>query len=294
MGMSTTPASTRSRRPAGTPTGGQFAPEVHAEPEVELGATDHVDHSLVDDAPAVMRACGTVFHLRRDGVFPLWPQAMRFQFDRPLSPGEYRQAAQIIGYAYRATVAGESMGQPEIDSPSSFIVYADTTKTRRDDLGMAMEEFEDVLPQMLEEGTPVRSTNRAGPGTAGTRLVDGMGPIEFRIYYDDVWGDDEDLPPENESGTTYWRNADGQLHRTDGPAVERPGGGQEWWVNGQLHRTDGPAIEWPNGDRQWWVNGRLHRTDGPAFEWGGEHRSWWVNGTQFTEEEFLRCFGVIG
>ena len=28
-----------SRQPAGTPTGGQFAPEVHAEPEVALGAT---------------------------------------------------------------------------------------------------------------------------------------------------------------------------------------------------------------------------------------------------------------
>ncbi len=34
-GMSTTQAS-RSRRPAGTPTGGQFAPEAHAEPEVTL------------------------------------------------------------------------------------------------------------------------------------------------------------------------------------------------------------------------------------------------------------------
>ena len=35
--MSTNPASARSRRPAGTPTGGQFAPEAHAEPEVALG-----------------------------------------------------------------------------------------------------------------------------------------------------------------------------------------------------------------------------------------------------------------
>ncbi len=37
--MSTTHATnTRSRRPAGVPTGGQFAPEVHAEPEVSLPA----------------------------------------------------------------------------------------------------------------------------------------------------------------------------------------------------------------------------------------------------------------
>ena len=33
--MSPSPTS-RSRRPAGTPTGGQFAPEAHAEPEVAL------------------------------------------------------------------------------------------------------------------------------------------------------------------------------------------------------------------------------------------------------------------
>ncbi len=38
--MSTTSTAHRSRRPAGVPTGGQFAPEVHAEPEVALpGAT---------------------------------------------------------------------------------------------------------------------------------------------------------------------------------------------------------------------------------------------------------------
>ena len=36
--MSTNPTSAQSRRPAGTPTGGQFAPETHAEPEVTLGA----------------------------------------------------------------------------------------------------------------------------------------------------------------------------------------------------------------------------------------------------------------
>ena len=36
--MSTSPTPNRSRRPAGTPTGGQFAPEAHAEPEVTLGA----------------------------------------------------------------------------------------------------------------------------------------------------------------------------------------------------------------------------------------------------------------
>ena len=26
--------------------------------------------------------------------------------------------------------------------------------------------------------------------------------------------------------------------------------------NGELHRTDGPAVEYPNGDKYWWFNGK--------------------------------------
>jgi hypothetical protein len=75
------------------------------------------------------------------------------------------------------------------------------------------------------------------------------------------------------------RNEKGELHRTDGPAVERPNGYREWWVEGKPHRVDGPAIEWANGDRSWWVEGKLHRVDGPAIEWAnGGYREWWVEG----------------
>ena len=92
--MSTAPTS-RSRRPAGTPTGGQFAPEAHAEPEVALdpdadpsdqspGSRREVDaHGTVrwydadgkphrDGGPAVEYADGTTFwyqhgEVHRDG-----------------------------------------------------------------------------------------------------------------------------------------------------------------------------------------------------------------------------------
>ena len=43
MGMSTNPTPARSRRPAGTPTGGQFAPEARAEPEVALGGAPELE-----------------------------------------------------------------------------------------------------------------------------------------------------------------------------------------------------------------------------------------------------------
>jgi hypothetical protein len=32
-------------------------------------------------------------------------------------------------------------------------------------------------------------------------------------------------------------------------------GHKEWWLNGELHREDGPAIERPNGSNYWWLNG---------------------------------------
>ena len=31
-----------------------------------------------------------------------------------------------------------------------------------------------------------------------------------------------------------------------------------WYLNGNLHRTDGPAIECANGDKEWCLNGKYH------------------------------------
>jgi hypothetical protein len=88
------------------------------------------------------------------------------------------------------------------------------------------------------------------------------------------------------NGNKYWCNDNGELHRTDGPAIERKDGQLEWWVNGELHRTDGPAIEWSDGDKSWWINGKRHRIDGPAIEYYNGFLEWYVNGKKLTEEEF--------
>jgi hypothetical protein len=79
-------------------------------------------------------------------------------------------------------------------------------------------------------------------------------------------------------GDKAWTNSDGDLHRTDGPAVEYLNGDKAWWVRGKRHRTDGPAIEFSNGDKEWYVNGNLHRIDGPAVEWSNGDKVWWVEG----------------
>jgi hypothetical protein len=128
------------------------------------------------------------FHRRRDGVYPGTPYAMRFEANRPLTDDEVSQMAQLIGYRYRAAIRGESLGWPERDSAHSFVVAADTTKSRSDDLGVALEDFEDDLDGLIFEGSPVRTTDRAGAGTRGTRLVEGFNDPDLKvaIYYDDV------------------------------------------------------------------------------------------------------------
>jgi len=58
------------------------------------------------------------------------------------------------------------------------------------------------------------------------------------------------------NGDKLWKNEKGELHRVDGPAIEKKNGTKYWYQNGRLHRTNGPAIEWANGDKWWWLNGK--------------------------------------
>jgi len=162
-------------------------------PDIPDGAPVPVEHPSVQDG-AVFDSVSVddqVFHRRRDKVFPGEPYAIRLQANRPLTDDEARHVAGAMGYAYRSTVAGEPLGMPQRDTPYSFVVSADTTKSARDDLGMALEAFEDMLPTMIDEGSSVRKTDRAGAGTKGTRLVEGMHEpdLAFEVYYDSVFDD---------------------------------------------------------------------------------------------------------
>jgi len=89
-----------------------------------------------------------------------------------------------------------------------------------------------------------------------------------------------------DSGDKYWY-FNGEIHREDGPAVERSNGDKEWYKNGVRHREDGPAIEYANGNKYWCLNGEYHREDGPAIEWANGGKEWYINGKYLTEEEFL-------
>ena len=90
----------------------------------------------------------------------------------------------------------------------------------------------------------------------------------------------------HKDGTKEHYNSKGQLHRTDGPAIEWMNGYKAWLQNGKFHRINGPAIEWPDGTKFWYQNGKLHCLDGPAAEYSYGEVNYWIEGVQLTEKEF--------
>ena len=86
-------------------------------------------------------------------------------------------------------------------------------------------------------------------------------------------------------GTVVYRNAVGQTHRIDGPAVVYPDGSLMWYRNNRLHREDGAAIIHPDGEQHWYQSGKRHRTDGPAIVHANGAQEWWINGTEYNSAE---------
>ena len=91
---------------------------------------------------------------------------------------------------------------------------------------------------------------------------------------------------EDKYGTKIYYLGD-ELHRLDGPAVERADGEKHWYLNGTRHREDGPAIEYVDGTKAWYLNGKLHREDGPAIECADGDKVWYLNGKELTKEGFI-------
>jgi hypothetical protein len=124
-----------------------------------------------------------VAYVRADKFsFHNYPDAMRIRASRPLSEVEVQKVAQLTGYHHRATLNGEGLSDPARCGNASVLVGTDNTKSagRKSMFG----EFEDGLEARLQEGSPVRKTDRSGPGTKGTRLIEGFGDdVSFTLYY---------------------------------------------------------------------------------------------------------------
>ncbi|GEL48830.1 hypothetical protein CHO01_39460 [Cellulomonas hominis] len=108
---------------------------------------------------------------------------LRVQVDRDLTTDEAtRQLAALVGYRW-AAVGGEPIAQVHQDSPNSIIVYADATKTRSFERVAA---FLTEVGDTIREGSPVRVTDRSGPGTLGTRLVSPLAGVGTVTLYQEV------------------------------------------------------------------------------------------------------------
>ena len=97
----------------------------------------------------------------------------------------------------------------------------------------------------------------------------------------------------NKLETKKYYNAEGKLHREDGPAREYADGSKSWYLNGKRHREDGPAVECVNGDKFWYLNDKRHRKDGPAVEWSNGNEEWYLNDEEVTEETVRKLGKMI-
>jgi hypothetical protein len=88
------------------------------------------------------------------------------------------------------------------------------------------------------------------------------------------------------TGAKIWR-VDGDIHRTDGPAIVFADGSKNWCQHNKLHRTDGPAIENADGTKAWLLDDDYHRTDGPAIEYTSGSMSWYLRGDSLSFDEWL-------
>ena len=59
-------------------------------------------------------------------------------------------------------------------------------------------------------------------------------------------------------GDIRYKNKNGKLHRTDGPALETPSGYKVWCINGLVHREDGPAVVYSDGQVCYYLNHRKY------------------------------------
>ena len=113
---------------------------------------------------------------------------IRVVCDCRLNEGEVERLAGCLVYALRATLAGDDLGEPEttyalIEGGAAFTIVEadyDSDSSIRTDPDPA-QAF-DAARLYITQGTPVRQTDRAGWGTRGTRLVEGIAACNLTFY----------------------------------------------------------------------------------------------------------------
>lgn len=106
-----------------------------------------------------------------------------------------------------------------------------------------------VTHEMLDEGEPsplgfrVKRTNMDSKG--GQEWFRGS-----KLHRDETEGP----AVITHEHVAYYRN--GKLHRTNAPAIEYKNGLKMWMRSGYLNREDGPAVIRPDGTEEYYINDR--------------------------------------
>ena len=118
--------------------------------------------------------------------------AIRVLCDRRLQPQEISRLAGCLGYAFQSTLAGPELPAPDVNWMEAagrvgiavtftLLVFAYDARLSTRTAPDYAEAFAKAR-EYIQNGTPVRATNRAGNGTEGTRLVEGIGTANLSFY----------------------------------------------------------------------------------------------------------------
>jgi len=118
--------------------------------------------------------------------------AIRAVCDQRLSDAQVGQLTGCLGYALQAILAGPELSLPNVaylEAPTgSGIQAAFTLVEFAYDArlsGRTAPDYVEALAkarEFIRDGTPIRTTNTAGAGTQGTRLVEGLGAVRLSLF----------------------------------------------------------------------------------------------------------------
>ena len=118
--------------------------------------------------------------------------AVRALCDRRLDAAQIERLAGCLGYAFQAVLAGPELSVPSVacvqsaeatDIWAAFTLMEFAYDARLS--GRTAPDYAEAFAKAREYirgGTPVRTTNKAGTNTQGTRLLEGLGAVNLSFY----------------------------------------------------------------------------------------------------------------
>lgn len=111
---------------------------------------------------------------------------IELRVDRLLSAVEIERTTGCLAYALTETLCGEELGAPEVTFPQetrgTTLVYRYNSRSSRRTEPIFTIAFQKASYYIVF-GTPLRKTDRQGPGTKGTPLFQGIGQCSEVGFY---------------------------------------------------------------------------------------------------------------